>query len=354
MVGMIDLRSDTLTLPSEKMLETILHANLGDDGRVDADGRGEDLTVNELEDLGAKITGKDGGILFSSGTLANTAAILSYCNSGDKVLVDEIQHIYKSEKIVFEKNFGQLVPVFYNLSRRNTPDINHIKQLIEEQEIRLLCIENTHNFSGGSCIPLEELKELHDLAKENNVHIHMDGARLFNAVVSLGVDASEICQYVDSAMFCLSKGLGAPIGSLLCGGQKFIKVARKNRKLLGGNMRQAGIIAAPGIYALENNIESLKTDNEHAMFVANGLKDLQKTKVQKNVQTNIVMLDVSETGLSTKEYCELAKQKGLIIRPVLENKVRLVFYNGINREDAEKSIKIIKGIEQSFKSKHQH
>ncbi|SKC45588.1 threonine aldolase family protein [Maledivibacter halophilus] len=343
---MIDLRSDTLSLPEEEMLKTILHAKLGDDGRTNENGRGEDLTVNELEDFAAKLTGKDGSILFSSGTLANTTAILTYCNPNDKVLVDEIQHIYKSEKVVFEKSLGQLIPVTYKLNKRKTPDINDIRNLLNENNIKLLCIENPHNFAGGTCINLEELKEIYKLAKEFNVHVHMDGARLFNAVVSLGVKAEDICKYVDSVMFCLSKGLGAPIGSLLCGNKDFIKKARIKRKLLGGNMRQAGIIAAPGLYALQNNIDTLKQDHENARYVVDNLKDLKKTKVQKDVQTNIVMLDIRETGLTAEKYCAIAKEKGLLIRSVLGgNKVRLVFYRGISRNDTIIAAKIIKDID---------
>lgn len=345
---MIDLRSDTLTIPNEEMLKTILSAKLGDDGRVDKNGRGEDLSVNELEDMAATLTGKDEGVLFSSGTLANTATILTYCSPGDKVLVDEILHIYKTEKVVFEKSVGQLTPVFYRLDEKNKPDIQHLRQLMEENDIKLLCIENTHNFSGGVCLDVNDLKEIYDLAKEFNIHVHMDGARLFNATASLEVEAKDICKYVDSLMFCISKGLGAPIGSLICGDSDFIKKVRQKRKLLGGNMRQAGVIAAPGIYALKHNIKKLKIDNENAKYVWDNIKDLKKTKVQDSVQSNIVMLDVSNTGLSTEKYCEIAKKKGLFIRPVLENKVRLVFYNGISRKDTNEVINIIRDIDNSL------
>jgi len=345
---MIDLRSDTLTLPDKEMLNTILSAKLGDDGRTDENGRGEDLTVNELENLAALLTGKDESILFSSGTLANTAAILTYCNPSDKVLVDKILHIYKSEKVVFDKSIGQLTPVFYRLNEKNKPDIHHLRQLMQENNIKLLCIENTHNFSGGVCIGIGELEEIHNLAKEFNVYIHMDGARLFNASTCLGIEAKEICKYVDSVMFCISKGLGAPIGSLLCGNKNFIKEARQKRKLLGGNMRQAGIIAAPGIYALKHNIEKLNIDHENAKYVADNIRDLEKTKVQDDVQSNIVMLDISKTGVKAEEYCERAKKNGLLIRPVSENKVRLVFYNGVNQEDATAVVHIIKDIEETL------
>jgi threonine aldolase len=345
---MIDLRSDTLTLPDEEMLKTILSAKLGDDGRVDKNGRGEDLTINELEDLAALLTGKDEAVLFPSGTAANTAAVLAYCSPGDKVLVDEMQHIYLSEKVVFEKSIGQLIPITYKLNERNTPDIDNLRNLMQQYDIMLLCVENTHNFTGGTCISLEELEKIHSIAEEFNIPIHMDGARLFNAAVSLAVDAKDICKYVDSVMFCISKGLGAPVGSLLCGSKDFVKKARARRKLLGGNMRQAGIIAAPGIYALQHNIGRLKEDNENARYVADNLRDLKKVKVQENVQSNIVMLDTCETGFTAEEYCTIAKEKGLWIRPVLGSKVRLVFYKGISREDAVRAVKIIKDIDNSL------
>lgn len=345
---MIDLRSDTLTLPSEQMLKTIISAKLGDDGRVDSNGRGEDLTVNELEDLAAELTGKDEGILFSSGTLGNTATILSYCSPGDKVLVDEIQHIYKSERVVFDKDFGQLIPIFYKLNDKGVPDINSLRESLKENDIKLICIENTHNFAGGTCIGINDLQEIYKLAKEFNAHVHMDGARLFNAAVSLDVEVKEICKYVDSVMFCISKGLGAPVGSLVCGNKDFIKKVRSKRKLLGGNMRQAGIIAAPGIYALKHNIQLLKADMTNAQYVAKSLQGLSKAKVYGEVQSNIVMLDISNTGLTAEEYCNLAKEKGLLIRPVLENKVRLVFYNGIAYEDAVHVVKIIEDIDVSL------
>ncbi len=339
---MIDLRSDTLTMPTQEMLESILTAKLGDDGRTDASGRGEDKTINELEDLAALMTGKEEAILFCSGTAGNTTAILTHCKLSDKVLVDRLQHIYKSEKVVFDKNIGQLEPVFYELDENHMPDIDSLEKLLSSNDIKMLCIENTHNFSGGACIDLERLEKIYNLAKKYNVHVHMDGARLFNAATFLKIDVKEICKYTDSVMFCISKGLGAPVGSLVCGTHKFMKEVRKERKLLGGTMRQAGIIAAPGIYALKHNVTRLQKDHENAQYVAGSLKNLDKIIVQTNVATNIIMLDVTQTGLTPEEFCTEAKKLGLLIRPVLENKVRLVFHLGVNRNDAIETVKIIK------------
>lgn len=342
---MVDLRSDTLTLPDRAMLEVILSAKLGDDGRTNSEGRGEDATINALEDLAAKLTGKEEGMLCCSGTMGNTCAILTYCRPGDKVLVDHNQHIYRSEKMVFDPRFGQLTPVFYELGEHHTPVLEDVKRLLGENDIKLMCVENTHNFSGGACTSLKELEAIRKVCEEHHVPVHMDGARLFNAAIAMGVKASEIAQYVDSVMFCISKGLGAPVGSVVCSTHAFIKEARQTRKLLGGTMRQAGVIAAPGIYALEHNIERLKEDHDNAHYVYEHTKDLKKTKVQQDVQSNIVMIFTDETGLTAQEYCDRLKEKGVHIRPVQEGQVRLVFYKGITHEDTVKATEAIRALD---------
>lgn len=342
---MVDLRSDTISMPTREMLETILEAKLGDDGRTDSRGRGEDLAVNELEDLAAEITGMESAVLFPSGTQGNTSAILAYCKPGQKVMVDEMQHIYLSEKVVFDPSVGQLEPVTYKLDQDNLPDLEDMRRIMECQDIGLLCIENTHNFSGGTCVPLGRMKAIRELADEYGIPIHMDGARMFNAVVALGVDAREMCRCVDSVMFCISKGLGAPIGSLVCCSEEFSRKVRDKRKLLGGAMRQAGVIAAPGIYALRHNIERLAEDHENAAYAAQQLKDLKNTRVYGSVMSNIIVLDANGLGLTPEEYCRKAAEKGLLIKPVLKDKVRLVFYKDISREDTEKAVAIIRELD---------
>ncbi|RVU54493.1 threonine aldolase family protein [Anaerosphaera multitolerans] len=338
---MIDLRSDTLSMPTKEMLESITIDKLGDAGRLDSYGRGEDRAVNELEDYSSNLLKKDRALFFSSGTLANNAALLTHCNAGDKVLIDEIIHIYKSEKFTFTSKGGNLTPLFYKLDENGTPSIESLREQLENNNVKLLIIENSHNFAGGTCITLEKLKDISDVAKAYNVKIHMDGARLFNAAESLNVKPWEIVKYVDSVMFCLSKGLGAPMGSLLLGDFKFIQKATEVKKMLGGNMRQAGVIASPGLYALKNNLKFLREDNENAKLFSKLLDNIKNVRVQKNVETNIVMLDVKDSGLSAEEYCSRLREKGLLIRPVLENKVRLVFYKDISREETEKAAKII-------------
>ncbi|MGX8796187.1 threonine aldolase family protein [Fusibacter sp. JL298sf-3] len=345
---MIDLRSDTLTLPSSDMLETILHAKLGDASRLDAQGCGEDAAVNEIEAFAAQLTGKERALLFPSGTLANTAAILTHCKPGDTVLLDDRQHIYLSEKAAFSEAFGQLNPLFYNLNDENKPSLNTIKRLLEEKSVQLICVENTHNFTGGVCMTLEELSALSQLARHHGVPIHMDGARVFNAAAGLGVEVHEICQHVDSVMFCLSKGLGAPMGSMLCGGRVFIKKVLEKKKQLGGNMRQAGVIAAPGLYALKANRAQLKVDNSHAKRVWERLKALKVIVPPERVDSNIVMLDMSGAPISPEKFCEMAYDKGLWVRPILETCVRLVFYNAIDLEQAEEAAAIILSIDDAL------
>ena len=342
---MIDLRSDTLTLPDRPMLETILTAPLGDDGRLNANGRGEDQTVNKLEDMAATITGKETALLCASGTMANQVALLTWCRPGDTVLVDELQHLDRSEKTAFDPRFGQLKKVLYKFDSDCMPDLYDMEEALKSNTVKLICIENSHNYTGGTCITLERMAAVYRLAQKYRVPVHMDGARVFNAAAYLEVPVKELGCYVDSLMFCTSKGLGAPVGSLLCGSSEFIRKAKNTRKMLGGAMRQAGIVAAPSIYALEHNVERLKEDHENALYCASLLTELKKTIVQKNVQTNIMMLDVKGTGITPEEFCKRAKVKGLLIRPIIGTFVRLVFYKGITRHDAEQAAAIIRAID---------
>jgi threonine aldolase len=343
---MIDLRSDTLTLPDLPMLETILTAKLGDNGRLDEQGRGEDSATNELEDLAASLTGKEKALLFSSGTLANTTALLTWCEPGDMVMVDPLLHLYITEQTPFDKRFGQLIPVFYQFDDHNTPDPADIERVLKAKAIKLLCLENSHNYTGGTCTPPEKMREIQKLARDAGAAVHLDGARLFNAAGALGVDPKEICRHADSVMFCLSKGLGAPIGSLLCGSADFIRRALNTRRMLGASMRQCGVIAAPGIYALKHNIERLKEDADNAKYAAALLEGLKKAEAQKDVQTNIVNIDVSRSGLKAREYAGLLKKEGLLALPVSGNFIRLVFYKGITRQDAEEAAAIFRKLDQ--------
>ncbi len=342
---MIDLRSDTLTLPDAAMLQSILTAPLGDDGRLNAEGRGEDATVNLLEDRAAALTGKEAALLCCSGTMGNQAALLTYCRPGDCALIDELQHLDRSEKTGFDPRFGQLKKVTYRADASGMPDLADMEEKLKNNPVKVICIENTHNYLGGTCIDLKRMAEIRALADRYSVPVHMDGARAFNAAAWLGVSIAELAQYVDSLMFCVSKGLGAPVGSLLCGTRDFIRAAKDTRKLMGGAMRQAGIIAAPALYALEHNVERLKEDNENSRLCASLLADMKKLKAQKNVQTNIMMVDTAGSGITPQELCGRAKERGLLIRPIIGSFVRLVFYKGITRDMAVEAAKILRAID---------
>lgn len=347
---MVDLRSDTLTMPDYSMLETILTARLGDDGRTDAKGRGEDPTINRLEDMAAALVGKEAAILMPTGTFGNTIAAMTHCHAGQTVLVDEEQHMLLTEKFAFEQDLGRLTPVCYHQDSRHMPDPDELDKLLTESGASLICLENSHNFSGGYCIDLPTMAAIRKVADRHGVPIHMDGARLFHAAAHLHTTVKQVCQYVDTVMFCVSKGLGAPVGSLLCGTEVFCAKARANRKLFGGVMRQAGVVAAPAIYALEHNVERLTEDIENAQYVHQQLSGkLHKVRLQEEVQTNILMLNLTDAGILADEFCKRAKERGLLIRPIRNQyRVRLVFYKGITRKDAEEAAAILLALDSEL------
>lgn len=342
---MIDLRSDTVTLPDTAMLETILSAPLGDDGRTDECGWGEDPTVNSLETICAQLTGKERALLCVSGTMGNQAALMAWCSPGEKILAEHVQHLHYAEKTSFMDAFGGRKVCSYSLDEKMMPRISEIQKKLEEEDIRLLTVENTNNYAGGVCITAERMKEMYELAHAHQVPVHVDGARLFNAAIHLGVSVKELCQYTDSVMICFSKGLGAPLGSILCGSSEFIQRARVIRKRLGGGMRQAGIIAAPALYALSHNVKRLEEDHENCRICAEILRDLPHLRVANEVQTNILVLDISKTGLSQKEFCRYLRKQNILAGPLLKNGIRLVFHKGISRDMAVEAAEIIKNMD---------
>lgn len=342
---MIDLRSDTLTMPTTQMLQTILTAPLGDDGRADRYGRGEDPSVNRLEDEAAELFGKEAAVFFPSGTLANTAAILSWAAPGQQVLMEPLLHIVRSEEAVFSPRFGQLLPLAYQVTADGKPSSQHIKELAELNHPALLILENTHNFRGGLCLNADEIETITDAAHQHGVPVHLDGARIFNAAAFSGQHVKTLCKGADSVMFCLSKGLGAPMGSLIVCSHDFSQRLRKTKKLLGGSLRQAGIAAAPGLYALTQHQDNARKDNQKAAIFANHASKFRYLKISHPVQSNIVMLEVEKAGISPAALCQSAKDRGLYIRPVLESQVRLVFHQDISEEDAIQAADILSEID---------
>ena len=338
----IDLRSDTVTLPTEEMLEAIRHAKLGDDVFR------EDPTVNRLEALAAEKMGKEAALLVTSGTQANLAALMSNTKRGDLVILESESHIYWYEVGGVSMIAGLLPwPV---KSRFGAPTPEDIEAAIRPRDIHfpepaLVCLENTHNRHGGTIITPTQIKAVSDVAQEHGLKLYLDGARIFNAAVALGVDVKEFTQHVDNLMFSLSKGLCCPVGSLLVGTHEFIEKARKIRKLLGGGMRQAGIIAAPGIVALETMIDRLAEDHRNARRLAEGIARIGGVQIDlSRVQTNIVCFDISGLGVSADEFLLWLKANGVLALAMGKHKVRLVTHRGIGREHVEKVVAAIEAV----------
>ena len=336
----IDIRSDTVTRPSKPMLEAMMNAKVGDDVF------GEDETVNALQEKCAALTGKQSAIFVPTGVMGNQVAIKSHTQTGDEVIVESESHIFNYETAAASVISGvQLFPVKGNYGVMTADDI---KKFIRTKEYyfpvtKLFCLENTHNRAGGTIQPLDEIKKISILAKENGAKTHLDGARIFNACVETGITLKEYSKYFDSVSFCFSKGLGCPVGSILCGDKLFIETAKKWRKILGGGMRQVGILAAAAIYALDNNIDRLKKDNEKAKYFAEEINKSDAINVDlKSVQTNIVIFKTNK--YSKAEITDKLKAKGVIISSGSYDNLRAVFHLDVSEDDLLKSIDIIKSL----------
>ena len=339
---MLDLRSDTATMPTLEMREAMRNAVLGDGGRMDLTGRGEDPTVFELEILAAAILGKEDAVYVPTGTLANHMAMFTAADRGDKVLIEKMAHIYINEKFVFLPRYGGLIPVFYHLTKDCQIDIGEIERLLADDDIKVLCLENTHNHSGGACLTLETTRAVCERAQAKGAHVHLDGARIFNAAVALGVDVKELVAPVDSLMFCVSKGLCAPVGSLLAGSAEFIARARSVGKMLGVFMRQSGVIAAAGITALKQNIARLKEDHENAALLGRLLRGIDNVIMEPTAnQTNFVYLKVTPTGLTAQQVVDGLREKGLLAAKMTDESIRFAMHKDLSQADVEKASAIV-------------
>ena len=334
----IDLRSDTVTLPTEEMLEASRHAKLGDDVF------GEDPTVIALQELAAEKTGKEAALLVPSGTQANLISLMSNCKRGELVILESESHIYWYEVGGISAVAGLMPwPLKSVTGALESADIEAAirPRNIHFPEPTLICVENTHNRHGGIIITPHQLKAISEVAKTHSLKLYMDGARIFNAAVGLGVDVKELSKHVDNLMFSLSKGLCCPVGSIVVGDREFIEKARKTRKLLGGGMRQAGIIAAPGIVALEKMIDRLKEDHENAKFIAEKLTKIDCVKIAaEKVQTNIISFEL-ETRMTDDLFLQKLNEKGVLALAHAKHKIRLVTHFGVSREDAETAVKAV-------------
>ncbi|MHA2271597.1 MAG: GntG family PLP-dependent aldolase [Candidatus Hodarchaeales archaeon] len=337
----IDLRSDTVTLPTEEMLESmqsaVRHNKVGDDYY------GEDHTVNELEALAAEKMGKEAALFVSSGTQGNLCAILSQTTPGEEVLLGGKSHTYIFEVAGIARIGGLLT--------RTLPDprgiltVEDILGAIQAKSIltprtALLAVENTHNRAGGAIIPEAHLRRLGEVAKDNSLAFHLDGARIFNAAVGLGIDPRNLTQHVDSVTFCLSKGLSAPIGSLLCGSAALIARARRFRQMLGGGMRQVGVIAAAGLVALTTMVDRLSEDHRRAQILAQGLQKLDGVDVWP-VETNILIFGVKKHRTQASILTNELKSKGILALAIDKDHLRMVTNRHIADEDIEYVTKVM-------------
>ena len=340
---MIDLRSDTVTLPTEEMREAMRRAELGDDSREG------DPTVRRLEEAAARITGKDAALFVASGTMSNLVALLAHTGRGGEVLLDGDCHIMRSEM----GGIASLAGLFYRPipSRRGAPDLDEIGERLSEKlsanklATALVCVETTHNSAGGAVLPLDYMARLRALTAEQNVPLHIDGARVFNAAVALGVPAAGIARHGDSIGFCVSKGLSAPFGSVLCGSADFIEKARAYRRMVGGGMRQAGIMAAAGLVALERMIDRLAEDHRRARRIAEGLHAIDPRLTDPRlVETNIVMVDVGHTGSDAKTWIAALAKAGLASGAWSRNALRLVTHRHIDDAAVDETIAIFRSV----------
>ncbi len=334
----IDLRSDTVTWPTDEMRNAMSLAEVGDDVY------GDDPTVNELEEMAAGLLGKEAALFVPTGTMGNQLAVFTHINRGDEVIIPEDNHIVVHEcgaaAIISGANLRCLP------SDKGMMDLKKVEQTIRfgidihEPRTGLICTENAH--SSGVVHPLSYMEELYLIAKKNNIPVHLDGARIFNAATYLGVEAKEIAQYADSVMFCLSKGLCAPIGSMLVGSKDFIAQARRKRKILGGGMRQAGILAKAGIIALEKMTKRLREDHETALYLAELLDKIPELEVYKSdVHINMVFFRIKK-DMDPNNITDGFKKHGILVNPPENGIMRLVTHYYIGKDQIDKTIDVFK------------
>jgi threonine aldolase len=341
---MIDLRSDTVTQPTPQMRQAMAIANVGDDVYE------EDPTINQLQVLAAKKMGKEAGLFVPSGTMANLLAVLTFCQRGDEVIMGDQAHTFLYEAGGVSALGGVVIHTLPNL-KNGTIELERIVNSIRVNDIhhpvsRLLVLENTHNRCGGVVISPSFIHSAADLIHAHNLYMHLDGARIFNAAAALRINASDLTAPADSVTFCLSKGLCAPVGSVLCGSIDFIYRARRIRKMLGGGMRQAGVLAAAGIVALETMVERIREDHQRAYRLAKELATIPGIKLDKDMpETNMVfLLFTDKTKKNVKEILALLKEKEIRVGLVGENRIRMVTHYWISDADIETTIQAFKEI----------
>ena len=334
----IDLRSDTVTLPTPEMREAMYRAEVGDDVY------GEDPTVVRLERMAAERLGKEAALLVVSGTMGNLVSLLTHCGRGDEAIMGDQSHTFRYEQggvsslggivihTVPNLPNGMLEPADVEAAVRDPNNIHYPRS-------RVVCLENTHNRCGGAVLLPAQMATIRAVAVRYGLAVHLDGARIFNAAVALGIEAREIAAQVDTVQFCLSKGLAAPVGSLICGSADFVQEARRNRKGVGGGMRQAGVIAAAGIVALEHMVERLADDHANAQRLAQGLAEMPWFDVNlAGVQSNIVIFAVRDAAVPVVRISQALLAKGVKMNPFGPNQIRAVTHYGLEREDIDAAL----------------
>jgi len=342
MLRYIDLRSDTVTQPTDEMREAMAKAIVGDDVY------GDDPTVNLLEEKAAEYAGKEAALFVPSGTMGNQLAVMTHTKRGNEIIAEENCHIIQHEVGAVAILSGAMVRTIRGEKGVMNPQ-DVLKAIrgndIHYPETGLICMENA--LSNGTVVPLEVMKEIYTIAKGHNIPVHLDGARLFNAAAYLEVNAAQITQYTDSVMFCLSKGLCAPVGSMLAGSKEFIEKARKNRKILGGGMRQAGILAAAGLIALEKMSKRIHIDHENAKYLAERLMSIPGIKLNyDDVHIDMVFFDMEETGISSDKLVDQLFKKGIKINGAEGGLMRFVTNNDVTREDIDYTVQCMKELVQ--------
>ena len=337
----IDLRSDTVTLPTPQMRDAMANADLGDDVM------GEDPTINRLEEMAAAKTNKQAALFLASGTMGNLVALLTHCARGDEVIVGDKAHTFVNE-VGGMAALGGIQPRTLTNQPDGTLALDDLRAAIRGDNVhwprtRLIALENTHNACNGSPLAPAYLWSVYELARARGIQVHIDGARIFNAAIALGVPVTELTRHADTVSFCLSKGLSAPVGSLLCGPRDFIAEARRNRKMVGGGMRQAGVLAAAGIVALETMIDRLADDHANARYFAESIADIPGIALDPaRVKTNIVFFDLEPGAPNAAQAEERLARAGVLIGPAGERRMRAVTHYGIERQDVDTAIGAIK------------
>ena len=335
---MIDLRSDTVTKPTTEMKSFMMDAKLGDDVFED------DPSVRHLEDIAASMFGKEAGLFCPSGTMTNQIALMTHLKPGDEVICSRESHIYNYEGGGIARNAGASVRLIERKTGLLT--VSDIADNINPDDVhqpvtKLVALENTCNRGGGNCYDINEIKAIKEFCDKIGLPVHLDGARLFNAIVKKGHSAEDYGACFDSISICLSKGLGAPLGSLLLGDAHFIKTARRNRKVLGGGMRQVGIVASAGTYALNHHVDRLKDDHEHAQIIANALANCSWINQVLDVETNIIVASLKD-DFEPLKFLHKLEDDGVLAIPFGKGKIRMVTHLDVSSENVEKVVESLK------------